>query len=269
MRSWPNCMPTGSELSGRRVLVTRPAHQAEGLCQRILAHGGQPLCLPTLAIIDLASSPAVQQALGQLGQYQLLIFVSPNAVHCGLNVLDAAGGLPPQVLLATVGEGSARTLRERLGRGPDLVPRDSFDSEGLLALPALQQVAGQRILILRGEDGRNLLAETLRQRGAQVDYLAVYRRECPPLPSSLDDWPQNTDIITVTSGEGLRNLYQMTPDAQRSAMLARPMVVVSSRTAALAAELGFVQPAWLAHPASDDAIVASLIEWASTQGSTV
>ena len=261
-------MPTGSELVGQRVLVTRPAHQAEGLCAQILAHGGQPLRLPTLAIIDLALSPAVKQHLQQVSDYQLILFVSPNAVRSGLAALQAAGGLNQQSLLATVGEGSARALRDGLGRGPDLVPQDSFDSEGLLALPALQQMTGKRVLILRGEDGRTLLPDTLRQRGAVVDYLTVYRREPPPLPPALDDWPQNTDIITVTSSEGLRNLCHMTPPAQQQYMLALPLVVVSERTAALAAELGFVQPARLARLASDEAITTALIEFASTQGHT-
>ena len=261
-------MPNSSSLAHCRILVTRPAHQAEGLCRRISEHGGEPIRLPTLAIGDLSTSDEAQALLSRLADYHILVFVSPNAVRLGLAAIQRHGGLPAGTTLATVGEGSARALREALGRGPDLVPGDTFDSEGLLALPALQAVAGRRILILRGEDGRTLLAETLRQRGAQVDYLAIYQRLLPSLPVRLEAWPQHTDIITVTSSEGLRNLCRLTPPAQQARLFALPLVVVSSRTAQLATELGFVQPARVARRASDEAIVESLLEWAATPRAT-
>ncbi|MFU8837585.1 MAG: uroporphyrinogen-III synthase [Thiohalomonadaceae bacterium] len=261
-------MPNRHSLQGLRVLVTRPAHQAEGLCQRIIEQGGVPLRLPTLLIEDLGQRPEVLAALARLDQYQLLIFVSPNAVQSGLAAIQAVGGLPASLRLATVGAGSARTLHEQLGRGPDLVPGQRYDSEGLLALPALQQMAGQRVLILRGEDGRALLGESLHQRGAEVDYLAVYRRRAAALPAALDAWPQNTDIITITSGEGLRMLCQMTPPTQHHRMFGLPLVVVSTRTVELARQLGFRQTALLAERASDEAIVDRLIEWADAQGHT-
>lgn len=257
-------MPSSRELRGRRVLVTRPAHQAEPLCRLIEARGGQAIRLPSLAIESLANEAVTRAALEGLEHYQWLIFVSPNAVQLGLEAIKARGGLPTGIRLATVGKGSARSLRERLGREPDRVPDEHFDSEGLLALADFQQMQGQRVLILRGDEGRPLLGETLRQRGAEVDYLALYRRVLPPLPPTLDAWPQNTDIITVTSGEGLRNLCQLTPPAQQARMFSLPLVVVSERTAALAVELGFTLPARVAHQASDEAIVDSLIEWAST-----
>lgn len=252
-----------SDLHDLGVLVTRPAHQAGPLCDRIAAAGGRPVCFPLLAICDLTDSPEVSDRLSHLADYQLAIFISPNAVTLGLAAIAARGALPATLKLATVGNGSARTLQQILNRAPDIVPQQRYDSEGLLAHPALQQVAGERILILRGEGGRELLAETLRQRGATVDYVELYRRECPPPDVAERDWLIKTDIITVTSGEALQNLVKLTAEADRAALLAKPLLVVSERTAAQARELGFTQPAILASSAGDDAIVQSLIDWAA------
>ncbi len=254
-------MPSGTDLNGLRVLVTRPAHQAGHLSDLITAAGGQPIRFPALAIRDLSASPAVQAQLDRLNQYHLAIFISPNAVYFGLAAITRYGGLPSDIKLATVGKGSAVALEKALGREADIVPATTYDSEGLLALPALQQVDGQRILILRGEGGRELLAETLRRRGATVDYLEVYRRECPAPEKRNQGWLEKTDIITITSSEALQNLVSLTAAAHRSQLLAKPLVVVSERTAALAQKLGFCHPALVAERAADEAIVQALIDW--------
>lgn len=262
MRSSPKSMPSGIDLNGLGVLVTRPAHQAGHLCDLITAAGGRPIRFPTLAIRDLSANPIVQEQLARLDDYHLAIFISPNAVHYGLAAINRRGHLPSGIKLATVGKGSAIALEQALGRGPDIVPTESYDSEALLALPELRRVSGQRILILRGEGGRELLAETLRQRGAMVDYLEVYRRECP-IPGDADpmEWLEKTDIITITSSEALQNLINLTAAAQRSQLLTRPLVVVSARTAALAKQLGFRHPALVTQRAGDEAILQALLDW--------
>lgn len=256
-------MPNRVELAGVRVLVTRPAHQAAGLCELIQQHGGEALRVPALLIRDLSQDLALGHTLDRLADFQLLIFISPNAVQLGLAAINARGGLPEHITLATVGEGSARALRQALGRGPDLVPAEHFDSEGLLALPALQRLAGQKVCILRGEGGRTLLAETLQARGAELTQLRLYRREQAPSPPDLDLTLQNTDIITTTSVEVLECLYGLTPPALRPALLRKPLVVVSERSVAVARELGFDQAVWLAKRAADQAILEVLMEWAS------
>lgn len=263
--SSPNSMLARSNLSGFGVLVTRPAHQAGALCDRIAAAGGRPVRFPLLTIHDLTTSPAVDARLARLSDYQLAIFISPNATSLGLQAIKRHGGVPPGLKLATVGQGSARMLHQILDRRPDIVPEQRFDSEGLLALPALQEVAGKRILILRGEGGRELLADTLRRRGATVDYVELYRREAPSPDVAEQDWLEKTDIITITSSEALQNLVSLTPADDKSQLLAKPLVVVSERTAALARELGFRQPAMLSESAGDESILQALINWATRQ----
>ncbi len=254
-------MPNRSNLNGIGVLVTRPAHQAGPLCDRILAAGGRPVRFPLLTIHDTCDSPEVGERLQRLADYSIVIFISPNAVHFGLAAFRLHGGLPADTLLAAVGRGTARELERATGRAPDIVPAHHFDSEGLLSLPPLQDVAGKRILIVRGNGGRELLADTLRERGAGVDYAEVYRREPSTAEVAEPGWLDNTDIITVTSSEALENLVDQTTMAQRATLLGKPLVVVSERTAAKAEKLGFRLPARIATQASDEAIMDAVIAW--------
>ena len=252
-------MPRNS-LSGKTILVTRPAHQAEPLCRLIEAAGGTPLRLPALQIHDNSHAPDLEHRLAQLSRYQIAIFISPNAVSFGLDAIERCGGMVDSLMLASVGKGSARALQQRLGRQPDLIPQGSYDSEALLALEPLHHVSGKHILIVRGVGGRELLAETLRQRGAIVDYAEVYRRETPPVPAD-SDWLEKTDIITVTSGEALQNLLAMTPPALHDKLFSKPLVVISQRCAELARQLGFVQQPLITALVGDEAIVETLINW--------
>ncbi len=258
-----------TDLHGVGVLVTRPAHQAEGLCRLIEAAGGRAIRFPVLAIASPQDMTAPLAAVMRLAQYDLAIFVSPNAVEHGLDLIAAHGGLPAGLRLAVVGEGSARTLRTRLGRGPDLQPTERYDSEGLLALPELQQVAGWRVLIFRGDGGRELLGQALRARGATVDYAEVYRRERPNVDAqalAAQLVADAVDIVTVTSSEGLRNLLELAGAANAARLRQLPLVVVSVRTAELAKELGFVQPAIIAALASDAGLVEAVARWVGRAG---
>lgn len=253
-----------NSLSGHHILVTRPAHQAENLCRLIKAAGGDPIRLPALLIRDSSDSPELTHRLGSISNYQIAIFISPNAVHFGLDAIERCGGIIDPLIIATVGKGSARALRQRLGREPNLQPRGSYDSEALLELEPLKHVNGKRILIFRGSGGRELLAETLRQRGAIVDYAEVYRRESPPPPPN-SEWLAKADIITATSGEALQNLLTMTPASLRDKLLSKPLVVISERCAELATRLGFQRPPLITPKAGDEMIVATLVEWAQGQ----
>lgn len=257
------------DLNGLGVLVTRPAHQADALCRLIEQAGGRAIRFPVLAIAAPHDRQAALATVARLAHYDLAIFVSPNAVELGLDLIEKQGGLPAGLRLAVVGEGSGRTLRARLGRGPDLQPSGRYDSEGLLALPELQQVAGWRIVIFRGDGGRELLGQTLRERGAVVDYAEVYRRERPAadvqaLAAQLKAGA--VDIVTVTSSEGLRNLLELAGADNAVRLRQLPLVVVSERTAALAEALGFSQPAHVAALASDAGLVEAVARWAGNAG---
>ncbi|ASF45892.1 uroporphyrinogen-III synthase [Methylovulum psychrotolerans] len=247
-----------SGLGGAGVLVTRPAHQAEVLCRLIAEQGGTAIRFPTLAIEATADTVAVQTALANLGNFQWLIFISANAVNFALK---ANGGKIPKLIaprLAAIGQSTAQALANS-GLGVDLVPAQGFNSEALLAEPLLQQVGGQRILIVRGEGGREELAAQLRHRGAEVSYIDVYKRVMPDNNASEVQallTQQRLQAITITSGEALQNLLMMVAPAYHPLLTAIPVIVVSGRLAQMANNLGFKHVVVAEQPADSAMIKA-------------
>lgn len=253
-------------LAGVHVLVTRAAHQAGDLCDLITQAGGTVTRLPVIEITGPQDPGAVELILARVPTYDIAIFVSPNAVDQALALLDVRSGWPGGPRVATVGRGSAAAL-ERHGVRVDICPRTHYDSEGLLAEPALNVVAGKRVVIFRGDGGRDLLAETLRARGATVEYAEVYQRRVADgagegLRRIAAGAP--VDVIVVTSNEGLRNLFRLAGEGLREWLTARQLVVISTRAAALAAELGFTHAACVATVASDAGLLAALRQWRAT-----
>jgi uroporphyrinogen-III synthase len=188
-------------LAGKRILVTRPRAQAEKLAQRIRAAGGEALVYPTIEILDPADAGPARAVLQELEQFDLAIFVSPNAVERGLAMLARAW--PPALRVAAIGSGTRNLLEER-GFKDVIAPSGQADSEALLALP---QLSGCRsAVIFRGEGGRAFLGAALRERGATVEYAECYRRAVPQNPSP----PAGpVDAVTVNSTEALENLCEM------------------------------------------------------------
>jgi uroporphyrinogen-III synthase len=248
-------MPSPCDLGGRGVLVSRPAAQADGLCRLIEAANGCAIRVPS---IEIASAEDPREASAQLAQsWDLLYFVSPNAVQHAL-ALVPDGSWPRVARIAAVGRATAQALSDA-GRAPDLVPQQRFDSESLLAMPELADMRGRRVLIVRGDGGRTLLADTLRERGAEVAFAEVYRRLRPafdPRPL-LSRWTDTVALITATSDEVLLNLMEMLGPEGRIPALATPLVVVAQRTAQTALGLGFTRVE-VAERAEDAAIVRAL-----------
>jgi uroporphyrinogen-III synthase len=260
-------MPTpeaSGELAGLHVVVTRPAGQEEKLCRLIEAAGAVAIRFPVLEIQDAEDQDQLIAQIKRLPEFDLAVFISPNAVNRAMNLINAHGGLPEGLRTATVGRGSGRELARYLGRDPDIVPKSRFNSEGLLELPQMQAMAGQRVIIFRGDGGRELLAESLRQRGAEVEYAEVYRRGRPNADTGplMHAWARGeVDIITVTSGEGLRNLFDMVGQLGRQWLRKTPILVINERLVTLARELGVETDPVIADEASDEGIVAAIKAW--------
>lgn len=243
-----------------RVLVTRPAGQADGLCRLAEEAGYEAVQLATIEIREPVDLAALQTLVGALESYDLAVFISINAVSRGLDYILARRDWPQHVKIATVGASSAAALQE-YGLAPDLVPAHRFNSEALLALNALRDMRGKRVVILRGNGGREHLRETLLARGAVVDYVEVYRRACPEVDPQLMRallQPGALDVVTATSNETLENLFAMAGEEGQQQLRTLPLIVASERQAQLAQELGFEQPALVAENASDAALVEAL-----------
>ncbi len=233
-------MTSAGPLAGRGILITRPAHQAGPLAALVHAAGGRPVIFPALEILDPADPQPLLDALGRLEAYHLAIFISPNAVTRVMERMAGRRAWPAGLRVAAIGKGGVREL-ERHGIHEVIAPQRSFDSERLLEMPQLQAVSGQRVLILRGDGGRELLGDTLAARGARVDYVACYRRARPqtdPAPL-LQAWMHDgVQATVVTSSEGLRNLFVMLGKPGESLLQHTPLLVPHPRIAAVARELG-------------------------------
>ncbi len=250
-------------LRGLRIAVTRPRDQAAQLAQSIAQAGGVPLSFPLLEIEAAELTPVLREQLSRLTQVNLAIFISPNAVQHGMAALRAVGiELPASLKIAAVGQGSAKALREQ-GVAGVIVPAEQFDSEGLLALPELQQVAGRRVMIFRGNGGRELLGDTLAARGAAVEYVECYRRGRPQQDGAalLAAAP---DAVTVTSSEALGYLWDMLDEAARAVLCDTPLFVPHARIAELAQRQGWRQV--LTTASGDDGLLAGLVAWAQKKG---
>lgn len=244
-------------LAGLKIVVTRPREQSGQLARRIEQAGGVPLLFPLLEIAPLQDIATLHEQASRLAQFDLVVFISPNAVKYGLAAIRAAGGMPPALLVATVGQGSAKALRES-GVHNVIAPAERFDSEGLLSLPELENITGWRVMIFRGDGGRELLGDTLKARGATVEYATCYRRSAPQwdVKGLLSAAP---DAISVTSSEALGYLWRMLSSTHDSSLHTIPIFVPHGRIAELAHQQGW-QQIRLTDP-GDDGLLSALIEW--------
>lgn len=228
---------TSTDLSGLRILVTRPREQAAALLRTIESAGGQVLLFPTLEIQPIGDTRKLANRIAAAAEYQWIIFVSANAVHHGLPVLQQAGVEFAQKHVAAVGQATARALRVH-GINVTDVPARRFNSEALAAMPALQRIAGQHVLIVRGAGGREWLRDTLVARGAAVDYAECYQRRCPqsdPRPVLDACRDRKLDLVISTSSEGLQNLVALVDGS--TCVLRLPLLLVGERQAQAARRL--------------------------------
>lgn len=249
-------------LSGRTVLVTRPAHQAAALAQLIREAGGEAYEFPALGIEPVAADQLVAP-LAQLAEADVVIFISPNAATFGMAAIQAGGGLPASTQIFAVGPGTASALTAH--GAPQAVTPPGQDSEALLALPQLQDVAGKRVVIVRGVGGRTLLADSLTERGADVTYLECYRRVRPEGDAAplLARWQAGgIDAVTVTSAETLDNLATLLGEPGAPLLAATPLFAPHEKIADAARRFGIEHV--IATPGGDAGLVAGLTNWFGT-----
>lgn len=266
-----------ADLAGLRVLITRPQQQAIKWQQLLQRHGAQTVAIPLLSIapLDQGSGPAVQaikSLVMNLDHYQHAIFVSQNAAQYGTEWIDQYWPqIPLGVKFYAVGSATAQRLQHE---GLDVTAAaGTMNSEALLKLPELQQLDQQKVLIFRGVGGRSLLADTLRQRGARVDYCELYQRLLPKeAGEALEQltWCRAGDVIALHSGETLLNLCKMIQSLANDGKLnisqwqQVPLLVPGERVYRTALDQGFSQII-TAENASDSSMLEALLHWHSTR----
>ena len=230
-------------LHGKTIVITRPKEQAAHLAGLIRRAGGEALVFPAIEIREVADASAVHALIDRLDDYNLAIFISPTAVARAMALISSRRTLPPKLQIAAIGQGSARELKQR-GVDRVLAPTSRFDSEALLNLPEMQQISGKRVVIFRGTGGRELLAQTLRERGAKVDYAECYQRVRPDMPATelLERGARNEiHALVVTSAESLENLREMVGEQGASWLKATPVFVTHPRIEQAGRKLGLTR----------------------------
>jgi uroporphyrinogen-III synthase len=235
------------------VVITRPRQQAGPLAEAVAALGRTPVVLPLLDIAPLPDPAPLRAALADLGRYALVAFVSPNAVDAAFDHIPA---WPGGVAIAVVGASSRAALArhgvlESTARIVSPLDPACSDSEHLIeALDAalgLASLRGRRVLVVRGDGGRELLPDALRAAGAEVETVAAYRRSVPALTPELADalralLAQANDWI-ITSSEALRGLAglagRLDPPISVADLQRQRLIVPHSRIAETARALGF------------------------------
>jgi uroporphyrinogen-III synthase len=228
-------------VNGWRLLLTRPADESAALSSVLAESGIFSNCLPLLEIEPIAASDTMRAVIRELDRYCAVIVVSKPAARLGVDLLSQQWPQPPQLKWFTVGAATAQILEDF---GLDVsFPVDGDDSEALLELAQLREAVARpdpRVLIMRGEGGRELLAGRLRELGASVEYLELYRRGLPSysttaLPDRIE--AERLNGLVVSSGQGFEHLHQLAGDAwPRLAQL--PLFVPSPRVAELARAAG-------------------------------
>lgn len=224
-----------------RLLLTRPAEESQALAQTLAEIGVHSASMPLLEIEPLPVSETARSIIYDLAAYCAVIVVSKPAARLGLAMLDEVWPQPPMQKWFTVGAATAQILDDY---GLHVFfPDHGDDSEALLDLPQLQQALSgydPKVLIMRGEDGRELLAERLRERGAVVDYLPLYRRRLPQYPAfALPDTvkAERLNGLVVSSGQGFEHLRELAGDAWPT-LAQMPLFVPSPRVAEMAHAAG-------------------------------
>ncbi|RON68012.1 uroporphyrinogen-III synthase [Pseudomonas fluorescens] len=224
-----------------RLLLTRPADDCAALAENLAGQGIFSSCLPLLEIAPLPVSDKIRQAIARLPGCSAVIVVSKPAARIAVDLLDAHGLHSLVMPWFSVGAATAQILQDH---GLDVsFPADGDDSEALLQLPRLREAVAQpgaQVLILRGEGGRELLAERLRELGASVEYLELYRRDLPAyapqtLPRRIE--AERLNGLVVSSGQGFEHLRQLAGDGW-PAIARLPLFVPSPRVAELARAAG-------------------------------
>ena len=253
-------------LTGLHILVTRPKGQAEKLLAGIHAAGGTGVHYPVMQIapldktVDATIYQTCKQLIMDIDQFQHIIFISGNAVKFGMEWISQYWPqLPIGLKWYGIGSSTIASLQRENVVVNETSHIGSMDSETLLQHPDLQQLAQQKVLIVRGVGGREYLAEQLSARGATVEYAECYRRgiETSPveqLPAVIKE--KRIDIICVNSVESLQHLITMASESLNE-LQKKAVVVPGERVAAFAKDKGFTQIT-VANNASDQAVLACL-----------
>lgn len=227
-----------------KLIVTRPAAQAQAWVRRLRELGLQAEALPLIGVAPLDDDTPLREAWGTLQTAALVVFVSPNAVAHFFAAAPAQAAWPAGTLAGSTGPGTSAALREAGVDDANIVEpaadAPSFDSEALWQQIRHRPWAGQRACIVRGEEGRDWLAGELKAHGARVDFIAAYRRTPPAMDAAGQALlaaaiaQPAAHLWLFSSSEAIAHLHGLAPQAEwgtSRALASHPRIVQSARDA--------------------------------------
>ncbi|AWK44158.1 uroporphyrinogen-III synthase [Photorhabdus laumondii subsp. laumondii] len=243
------------------ILVTRPAPAGEELVRRLQAAGKTAFSAPLINIHPGSELPQLAEKLNPLNTRDMVFLLSKNAVYYANNQLNKINlSWPDKLIYYAIGRSTALAFHQLTGMNV-IWSSEGETSEILLKLPSLHQVENKQALLLRGNGGRELIARTLTERGATVDYCECYFRQPVDYPAAefSAHWQKyGVQTLVVTSGEILQLLYNLIPESDRNRWLLHcRLIVVSERLAHAARNLGW-QDVKVAKSADNDALIQAL-----------
>ena len=246
-------------LSNISIVVTRPSRQSDSFCQKLHQLGASPIAFPCIDIIPIENQTQIDTS-----DLDFVIFVSPNAVVHGLNLIPDPGELSTYCKFAAVGPSTAESL---INRGVDhvLCSTSTTDSEGLLDLPEFQSLEGKSVLIIKGSGGRTLLKNTLIKRGAKMLTVDTYERALPKVVDT-DNLRTKIDLILFTSSEIAENFLAITPKDLQKSLLNCQVIAGHQRIAEKVSTLGFEKLPIIAASPADREMLATIKLWAQKNG---
>jgi|ERR1043165_275903 uroporphyrinogen-III synthase len=248
-------------LHGLRILITRPTLQAKDLVAQTQYYGGVAVHFPTLEILATKNIKKTLLHIRKLKEYDFVIFISPNSVF---NTAESIRSIwtfwPENTKTMATGPGTTLALKQ-CGLPSNYSPKKDFNGTGLLNLAALQDIKQKKILIVKGEGGRQYLAKGLKDRGAQIDNLNVYKRQLPKIDKTDIPNQESIDVIICTSHTGLKNLVSLLYPYWQDILFKKQLLVISSRLTDSAKKLGFVKPPLISDNATNTAILQTLFSW--------
>jgi uroporphyrinogen-III synthase len=261
-------MSSKATLAGKTVVVTRPLAQAQNILELLEVRLATTVHFPVISISassNLDAQDAANKHFRDLASFQVIIFISANAVHYAMSAAHALDIKFDNATLAAVGPATKAAL-EHYNYQVSIVPTSGFTSEALLNDPALQNIAQQNILIVRGEGGREHLRQTLESRDAKVDYAEVYQRQRPTTrnPIELNQLNSCNTAILLYSAESAQNLWSLCTPNEQQWLTTVTFIVGSTRIYEAVTTLGLAKDSIIAENPSDEAMLAALNRWAIT-----
>lgn len=256
-------MHNNESLAGKTIIVTRPLTQARNICTLLERYQATVVHFPVISITPANNISAAKKVLSDYSNFNLIIFISANAVHYAISLAKELGLSFKNDQIAVIGP-ATKTALETYGYHVGIIPQNGYTSEALLNHPSLQKIDEQKILIVRGCGGREHLRQVLESRGANIDYAEVYQRQLPKQRNTIDlsKLSKKNSVILIYSKESLQNLWALCNPEERAWIKCVSIIAGGQRIADSIDSAVSTKNSIIAENPTDKAMLEAVLNWA-------